>query len=1064
MAHSLPFYSIQIQWLGLSIHQLAAAIMPLLPDSWVDSRNFGSLFLRAFEGYRFSLLKLLRRIKKLIIDSRGKDRCPVSPQIVPPPPPPPPLAVATTGEEEAGATIDEEDAYLLALEVKIEAASPALLHVKGIPPLPEGLRQRYRKPKNLLQAHPYRVIISHPHVYSVRSRLVFPNGLLPAQGTPPPSSSLPRWHDLLPGSTVTAASTVLPVSRRFSMPLPWSHPPQFPFDLEVWMPSLQEVCGALKWMQERTKDQDPVSVLGMDVETDDLCETQLLQLSTDSRAVLLRIPILMQPPTGDEALAAEGLHMLRRIINDDALLKCGCELRKDALDLLYDTNFQVRMRGGRDFSPALKRPQSYGHADGFVPVMGLVEAFNARHGTALVKDKNVTCSDWRAEELSTIQLKYAAMDAWMSFRLGMDKKLLQSRETCHIELSEGELSGDLREAGRLLREVQVVRDGCRIRIAHIFHNASWQQKTGVLPRLELCMAQYDSKIRKGDRVEVRFEGIVQPWLAFAVGVMGKTAILAVDQRPRYDVDGALLEQLDVKPLFNLSRHPSVKDITRVLTSDYTADLLMTLIKDLVGQSVNARCQSIDHSRFAAKYLLGGAHAAAPPYLLPPLPPLDGAPFQLNAEQATCINDVVAGNPISLTLGPPGTGKTTCIAAVAWHLAERCILSECPLVVITTQQNVAALNVLRALLRFGYQSVKLVVGQGYYIDWHEHEYTEAERKYIHVPAWPGKGNPNNNKKHRCLKNLPRLAEERKITILTLGYVASMAKSGSKKSDLMDGSRVGAVLVDEASQAWSAHALLLDQAFCNLQRLHLFGDDKQLPPALSPKDDSLLAVACNQTVRSMYDEARDGGKTYHALQMQYRMPMRLASFLSEHVYENILRSAPDMSSNDTDVLWLSMSSRHAYPPKSHSPINAAEARLIAKLVHHIDQLRQTDASWRQASCLVLTPYSAQRHLIELDCHNSSETRGGRWSIKTVDSFQGREADVVILSLTKTSGGLGFLQDLRRANVMLSRARKRLILVGNRSWFATSSSPLWRSLAVEFPVADSFSEVASMLGRHL
>lgn len=93
-----------------------------------------------------------------------------------------------------------------------------------------------------------------------------------------------------------------------------------------------------------------------------------------------------------------------------------------------------------------------------------------------------------------------------------------------------------------------------------------------------------------------------------------------------------------------------------------------------------------------------------------------------------------------------------------------------------------------------------------------------------------------------------------------------------------------------------------------------------------------------------------------------------------------------------------------------------------------------------------------------------RGGRWSIKTVDSFQGREADVVIITLTKTSSGLGFLEDLRRVNVMLSRARKRLIIVGNRPWFASSDVPLWRSLARDFPVADSLRRAKAMLGRTL
>jgi len=541
-------------------------------------------------------------------------------------------------------------------------------------------------------------------------------------------------------------------------------------------------------------------------------------------------------------------------MGDARLLKCGCELRKDALDLLYDTDMRVRMRGGRDITPALTYKSSRSNG---VFVMGLVEAFNVRHGTTLVKDKNVTCSDWGSQHLSLEQLEYAALDAWMSFRVGQAQRraLLKSGETCHIHIPEGELSGALRDAGRLLRECQVVRDGCRMPIAHVFDEATWIRRSG---ELQVCMAEYENKLRTRDRVEVTIEGSDLPLVASAVSVRGKMAVLQCDRR--------LAEQQ--RALFRVGAHPVVKDITRVRTNDHTGEFLMRLIKDLVGRSRSAG--TITGLRFATKYLLGGTYAAMPPSLLPrlaPQTPSAGVPsFQLNEWQASCVNDVVAGHRITLTLGQPGTGKTTCIAAVASSIAERSKAgSDTPLVVITTQQNVAALNVLRALMRAGYKNMKLVVGRGYYIEWHEHEYSEQEENFIHVPVPRSKGNPDeeDGEDDGYSKPTPRLTKECAITILTLGYAAALAAGGS--SDIVDGHRVGAVLVDEASQAWSAHALILDQAFHNMQHLHLFGDDKQLPPVLNPKDTSPAAKASNAAVRSMYDEARDGRKRYHALQV-------------------------------------------------------------------------------------------------------------------------------------------------------------------------------------------------------
>ena len=438
-------------------------------------------------------------------------------------------------------------------------------------------------------------------------------------------------------------------------------------------------------------------------------------------------------------------------------------------------------------------------------------------------------------------------------------------------------------------------------------------------------------------------------------------------------------------------------------------------------------------RFATTHVLGGCGAGADRPPRAPVPHvaamaalLSPPPFKLNEAQKGCLADVEAGVALSLTCGPPGTGKTTTIAAVAWSLATRA-RSLVPLVLICTQQNVAALNVLQALRRIGFEEVKLVISEGYYHEWHEAEYDAALEPFMHVT---GKN-----------KKLPRVAGERLITLLTFGLACSPVLE-----EVIDAARVGAVMVDEASQAWSGLSLVLDRFFPNLRRLHLFGDDRQLPPVLSPADKSPLALLCDRHVRSMYDEVRDAGAPLHSLLVQHRMPLRLAAFISHHVYQGRLSSAAGMDGRGDAVCWVDVSSSQGYLPGAKSPQNGAEASVVCRLVAQIEGR----AGLKAATCVILTPFSAQRALIEKMCeHASAKQKGGRWDVKTVDSFQGREADIVILSLVRTDGKVGFLRDIRRANVMLSRSKSRLFIVGDRASWARTKSPLWTSCADHFPV---------------
>jgi hypothetical protein len=982
--------------------------------------------------------------------------------------PAPVLLPAATPEAEAAA----EAAFLAAVVARIRAAGGAqrpngdvalplsqVMSAAHATRMPAALMERYGKLRRFLDAHPGLFRTTSSTVTLLAGGEGPPKAPKPPRkararaSTPPPR---PLALHAPPGKKRAAAAAA---EKSFMVPLPW---PEGGGDtLAVRMPRAEQVGAALTWLIE---DGDagaplvggaPLPLLGVDVETDALGETSMVQLSTASRCVLIRWRSLAHAPGGRAGLAA-----LCDLLADARWAKCGCELRKDALDLLHDSGAAARMANGRDVTPALLRPGPAGKRGA---VLGLVEAFNDRHGTALKKDKAVQCSDWDRGALSDEQLQYAALDAWLSYRVGAADggALLLHPSTARIDIAPApaRLPGALARAGGLLRECRVCKDAGSMPSASAFSTAKWQTDGN----LRVMMAAFDTKLRSGDRVEVTLTGIALPWLALADKVHGRTAVLKADVMIRTGPDGEPLEQA----VFNAAFEPGVERITKVLSSDTMSELIY---RELLHLAAPTRPM-----RFATAHGLDDA-AAAPPAPAPPLAPLRAGgpalPWSLNAPQAACVDAIAGGASLTLTLGPPGTGKTTTIAAVAWSLAERAPPSDAArAVVVLTQQNVAALNVLRALVVPGhYTDVKLIISKDYYHEWHEHEYDATLEPFMHVT---GDDLPD---------GVPRiLASEdaRKINIMTFGVATSVAGDSPASREIVDRRLVGALLVDEASQAWSGLALLADAALPALRRLHLFGDDRQLPPSLSPYDKSPAAVAAAAHVRSMYDAARTGGHGAHALTVQHRMPLPLAAFLSQHVYAGALTSAPGMCASPHAVTWLGVSygrmapnsfvasgSGAASPAKSPArtsfgarapPAAAAagglssrnddEVALIDKLLRQLDA-RPGALGAGARSCVVLTPYTAQRARLEAAC-SASRRNGGRWDIKTVDSFQGREADLVVVSLVRTDCAAGFMKDVRRANVLLSRAARRLYIVGSHvSWAAAKDSELWQAFAAAFP----------------
>ena len=534
--------------------------------------------------------------------------------------------------------------------------------------------------------------------------------------------------------------------------------------------------------------------------------------------------------------------------------------------------------------------------------------------------------------------------------------------------------------------------------------------------LRLRLTRYESAPARGDALEVLFSRAQRhPWRGRVARCVGREAVAVVE-------DGT-----------DASEGVQPEAVTVVFSADAQA------------QRIHASAER--HARTSVAPGFATAHlqtrvAAAQPARRPPLPAActDG----LNAEQAALVLDVAAGAPVTLAHGPPGTGKTRTVAAVAAALA-----AGGETVLVLAQQNVAALNVLRALRAAGCDGARLLVSAAYYVEWHAHEYEPQLWPWMHVPGaledavGPDVPPPS-----------PAPAAAPRIVLCTFGMLPSLAsdRAGGPAEALVRGSAVTAVCVDEAGAAWAGLSYALDEACPALRRLHLFGDDRQLPPSLGgTRDGGAMGGAGGPRVASLYDAACAAGHSAHALRTQYRLPPAVASFLSRHVYDGAVTSAPcdAHAAAAAGVVWHDVADGVA-AQRFGSFYNVAEVHAAVAVMDAIDAACGGDGGARVA----LTPYREQRDALEAAAGCRARAHGGPWDVKTVDAMQGREARHVVLSLvrvpTATGGGAGFLRDARRANVALSRCAGQLAVVGHHAAWAAEAHPaaLLRALARQTP----------------
>jgi superfamily I DNA and/or RNA helicase len=432
---------------------------------------------------------------------------------------------------------------------------------------------------------------------------------------------------------------------------------------------------------------------------------------------------------------------------------------------------------------------------------------------------------------------------------------------------------------------------------------------------------------------------------------------------------------------------------------------------------------------------------------------------LNRTQEEAVNRVLRAKDVAIVHGPPGTGKTTTLVEAIYETLRRE-----PQVLVCAQSNMAVDWISEKLVDRGVPVLRIgnpsrvndkMLSFTYERRFESHpdyELLWAIRKAIReLRAHRRRGD---EKFHQKMERLKDRANELEIRInaqlFSEARVIACTLVGSANR-LLDGQKFGTVFIDEAAQALEA-ACWIPIRRCS--RVILAGDHCQLPPTVK----SYEALKAGLGTTLMERIVAQKPEVVTLLKMQYRMNEDIMRFSSDWFYGNQVESAPEvkyrsildldipMEWTDTGELQEDALFREEFVGENFGRINKAEAELtLLTLQQYFERIGKTRILNERLDVGIISPYRAQVQYLRSLLKKREYFKPFRQliTVNTVDGFQGQERDIIIISLVRSNdeGQIGFLRDLRRMNVAITRARMKLIILGDVS--TMSRHPFYRRL---------------------
>ncbi len=411
--------------------------------------------------------------------------------------------------------------------------------------------------------------------------------------------------------------------------------------------------------------------------------------------------------------------------------------------------------------------------------------------------------------------------------------------------------------------------------------------------------------------------------------------------------------------------------------------------------------------------------------------------QLNQSQKNAVNAIVQNKNICIVHGPPGTGKTTTLIEAIVQLklqGEK--------VIVAAPSNTAVDNIASGLLK---QQLNILrVGNTTKVD---------DAIFAHTTE----GKLANSKQHKEIKELKKRAEEFRRMALkykrSFGYaereqrnllfkevknirdeIKNLQQYNEGKlfdeADVILGTPIG--LYDAKLRKYKLDTLLIDEAgqciepmawciFPLADKYVLAGDHLQLPPTVLSNEASKLGLA-----KSILETSIANIKNIFLLDTQYRMHSSIAGFSSSYFYENKLTTALHLQSTQKQITFIDTAGSGFNETNGNNGVslqNEGEIKIIEKLLE-TENLNAEELA-------IISPYAGQ-----VSAAKNVLQSGIR--ISTIDSFQGQEKEIVIVSLVRSNddGDIGFLKDYRRMNVAITRAKNKLYVIGDSATIGADS----------------------------
>lgn len=482
----------------------------------------------------------------------------------------------------------------------------------------------------------------------------------------------------------------------------------------------------------------------------------------------------------------------------------------------------------------------------------------------------------------------------------------------------------------------------------------------------------------------------------------------------------------------------------------------------------ARAQNGNRLAHLRDVLLGGQAPAADS-----LKDIDFLNSSLDQSQRDAISFALFRRDVAIVHGPPGTGKTTALVELIRQASRRG-----ERVLACAPSNMAVDNLLERLLCAGEKAIRLghparvapaLRQQSLDLLVEAHQDTRLARKLARdafallrqAKKWtrakpePGARGDMRREAREMLADARRMEHQAVEHILDTADVVCATLTGLN-GELFGRRTFDLAVIDEAAQATEPACW---PAIMRCNRLVLGGDHCQLPPTILSREaqEQGLGVSLMERVVGLY-----GARVTRRLDVQYRMNAAIMAFPSTAFYAGTLRahssvaghtladlatiSAPPLTDAPLEFIDTAGADYDEEPePGGESRRNRREADLVCRKVRAL-----LGAGIASECIAVITPYAAQVRMLR------ERLSIPGLEIDSVDGFQGREKEAVIISLVRSNpeGEIGFLSDVRRMNVAMTRARRKLLIIGNSA--TLSNHPFYRDLLAHCESTDAYRSV--------